>query len=115
MDDQNAELPAQLDAEIDRLRRERPKDEANPDCAEIDSNITALQCMHGKVINASGGGTFTSVGHAGELLDIEVLREDKTWRVAPVRVEKFSWKMIEKRGKERDRVRAPAERRLGVA
>jgi len=34
---------------------------------------------------ASGGGTFTSIGHAGEFLDIEALREDKTWRVAPER------------------------------
>jgi hypothetical protein len=83
MDDQNAELLAQIDAEIDRLRRERPKDEADPACAEIDANITRLQFMRDKVINASGGGTLTSIGHTGELLDIEVLREDKTWRVAP--------------------------------
>jgi hypothetical protein len=76
MDDQNAELLAKIDAELDRLRRERP-DGADPACAEIDANITGLQFMRDKVMNASSGGTLTNIGHTGELLDIEALREDK--------------------------------------
>jgi hypothetical protein len=87
VDDQNAEPIAQIDAELERLRQARTQDEADPKCAEIDANITALQFMRDKVIHASGGGTLQSMGEHGELLDVQSLRKqwekNKTYCVAP--------------------------------
>jgi len=53
MSSPDAELP-RIDAEIERLRQARPKDEADPKCVEIDTSITGLQWLRNRVTNSSG-------------------------------------------------------------
>src|SRR5256885_6169086 len=65
MSSPDAELP-RIDAEIERLRQARPKDEADPKCVEIDTGITGLQWLREKLVNSSGPQVMTGIGDQGQ-------------------------------------------------
>jgi hypothetical protein len=86
--DNHADPLSQIDAEIKKLRQKKPQDAADPKCAEIDANITALQWAREKYANsASGDRTFRSIGDRGQFLDVQAMRENwekyKVYRAVP--------------------------------
>jgi len=66
---------SQIDAEIERLRQARPKDEADPKCVEIDTSITGLQWLREKLVNSSGPQVMTGIGDQGQRVDVQAMRE----------------------------------------
>ncbi len=66
---------SQIDAEIERLRQARPKDEADPKCVEIDTGITGLQWLREKLVNSSGPQVMTGIGDQGQRVDVQAMRE----------------------------------------
>jgi hypothetical protein len=86
--DNNADPLSQIDAEIEKLRHQKPEDAADPKCAEIDAGIIGLQWLREKFVNStSGNQTFCSIGDRGQFLDVQALRENwekyKMYRAVP--------------------------------
>jgi hypothetical protein len=86
MSSPDAELP-RIDAEIERLRQARPKDEADPKCVEIDTSITGLQWLRNRVTNSSGPQVMIGIGDQGQRVDVQAMREEwakhKMYRAVP--------------------------------
>jgi len=86
--DNHADPLSQIDAEIEKLRQQRPSDESDPKCAEIDTSITGWQWAREKYVNStSGDRTLRSIGDRGQLLDVQAIREKwekhKMYRAVP--------------------------------
>jgi hypothetical protein len=85
--DNHADPLSQIDAEIEKLRQQRPKDESDPKCAEIDAGISGWQWAREKYVNSSSGDTFRSIGDRGQFLDVQAMREQwekhKMYRAVP--------------------------------
>ena len=78
---------SKIDAEIERLRQQRPADEAHPECAEAETAITGLQWLREKYTNAMGERLMFGIGGRGERVDVEAMREKwkkyKMYRAVP--------------------------------
>jgi len=73
--DKHADPLSQIDAEIEKLRQQKPKDAADPKCAQIDASITGLQWAREKYVNStSGDRTLHSIGDRGQLLDVQAMQ-----------------------------------------
>ena len=86
--DNHDEPLSQIDAEIEKLRQQRPIDESDPECAEIDTSITGWLWAREKYENnTSGDRTLRSIGDRGQLLDVQAIRakweEHKMYRAVP--------------------------------
>ena len=86
--DNQADPLSQIDAEIEKLRQQKPEDAADPKCAEIEAGITGLQWLREKYVNStSGDQPLRSIGDRGQLLDVQAIRENwekhKMYRAVP--------------------------------
>ena len=86
--DNQADPLSQIDAEIEKLRQQKPEDAADPKCAEIEAGITGLQWLREKYVNnTSGDQPLRSIGDRGQLLDVQAIRENwekhKMYRAVP--------------------------------
>jgi len=86
--DNHADPLSQIDGEIEKLRQQKPNDESDPRCADIDASITWLQWVREKFENSTNGDrTFHSIGARGELLDVQAIRDKwqkyKMYRAVP--------------------------------
>jgi hypothetical protein len=86
--DNHADPLSQIDAEIEKLRQQRPKDESDPKCAEIDTGISGWQWAREIYANStSGDQTFRSIGDRGQFFDVQAMREQwekhKMYRAVP--------------------------------
>jgi hypothetical protein len=86
--DNNADPLSQIDAEIEKLRQQKPEDATDPKCAEIDAGITGWQWAREKFVNStSGDQTLRSIGDRGQFLDVQTMREQwekhKMYRAVP--------------------------------
>ena len=86
--DNHTDPLSQIDAEIEKLRQQRPKDEFDPKCAEIDTSISGWQWAREKYANStSGDRTLRSIGDRGQFLDVQAMREQwekhKMYRAVP--------------------------------
>jgi hypothetical protein len=73
--DNNADPVSQIDAEIEKLRQQRPKDESDPKCAEIDTGISGWQWAREKFVDSTSGDRSGSIGDRGQFLDVQDMRE----------------------------------------
>src|ERR1700736_4521779 len=75
--DNHADALSQIDAEIEKLRHQKPNDAADPKCAEIDAGITGLQWLREKYVDStSGDRTLRSIGDRGQFFDVQAMREN---------------------------------------
>ncbi len=81
----NNDAMSQIDAEIEKLRQERSRDEANH--TEIDTSITGFQWLRDKVIRSSGSQVLMGIGARGERVDVQAIRakwtKHKMYRAVP--------------------------------
>jgi hypothetical protein len=74
--DNHTDPLSQIDAEIEKLRQQRPKDESDPKCAEIDIGISGWQWAREQYVDStSGDQTLRSIGDRGQFLDVQDMRE----------------------------------------
>jgi hypothetical protein len=86
--DNHADALSQIDAEIEKLRHQKPKDATDPKCAEIDAGIAGLQWLREKYVDStSGDRTLRSIGDRGQFFDVQAMRERwekyKMYRAVP--------------------------------
>ena len=86
--DNHADPLSQIDAEIEKLRQQRPSDESDPKCAEIDTSIIGWQWAREKYANStSGDRTLQSLGNRAQFLDVQAIRQKwekhKMYRAVP--------------------------------
>jgi len=86
--DNHADPLSQIDAEIEKLRQQKPKDATDPKCADIDAGITAWQWAREKYANStSGDQTLRSIGDRAQFFDVQAMRENwekhKMYRAVP--------------------------------
>ena len=59
--DNHTDPLSQIDAEIEKLRQQKPEDAADPKCAEIDAGITAWQWARENMLTAPAGTGLSAV------------------------------------------------------